>query len=233
MGGVDKEVEIDESMFSRRKYHRGKILQETWVFGLYDRTTKKVLVCPVEDRTAETLLAVIKGWILPGTTIISDKWRAYSCLEKEGYKLLQVNHKYYFKDPESGACTNSIEGTWSAIKAIIPRGGRRKKYITGYLGKYLFNKYCAQKGKLRDEVFFEMAARMYNPIPMDKTLGSVGQCDSADQTFENSDEADELISENGQESLDEEEFGVDNWSFEDTEESSDSENDGKSMDEQE
>jgi len=35
----------------------------------------------VENRTADTLLQVIRDWILPGTTIISDCWKAYDKIE--------------------------------------------------------------------------------------------------------------------------------------------------------
>jgi len=41
-------------------------------------------------RKSETLLALITEWILPGTTIISDCWRSYDCLEDEGYVHLKV-----------------------------------------------------------------------------------------------------------------------------------------------
>ena len=45
------------------------------------------------------LLPIIKDWIAPGTTIMSDYWKAYNCLEREGYVHLKVNHKITFKDP--------------------------------------------------------------------------------------------------------------------------------------
>ena len=34
-------VEIDESLFSRRKYNRGRIVPEQWIFGRYDPATKE------------------------------------------------------------------------------------------------------------------------------------------------------------------------------------------------
>src|SRR5580765_7546825 len=33
LGGVDKVVEIDESKFGKRKYHRGHRVEGQWVFG--------------------------------------------------------------------------------------------------------------------------------------------------------------------------------------------------------
>ncbi|GFU60050.1 hypothetical protein TNCV_1694391 [Trichonephila clavipes] len=43
----------------------------------------------VPCRTKECLLAVIKEWVLPGTTIISDCWASYNCLKDEGFQHLK------------------------------------------------------------------------------------------------------------------------------------------------
>jgi len=69
------EVEIDESKFGRRKYHRGHRVEGQWVFGGVERETGKCFLIPVERRDKETLLAAIKNWILPETLIISDCWK--------------------------------------------------------------------------------------------------------------------------------------------------------------
>ena len=42
--------------------------------------TAKVLFQTVSDRSAATLIPIIKRWILPGTTILSDCWKAYNLL---------------------------------------------------------------------------------------------------------------------------------------------------------
>lgn len=43
-------VEIDESKFGKRKYHRGHAVDGTWVFGGYERGSGRVFMVPVEDR---------------------------------------------------------------------------------------------------------------------------------------------------------------------------------------
>ncbi len=59
IGGPDQVVEIDESVFSKRKYHRGRVVKETWVFGGINRNNKEeMFVEIVPDRTKETLLEV-------------------------------------------------------------------------------------------------------------------------------------------------------------------------------
>ena len=75
LGGVGRTVEIYESKFGKRKYHRGQRVEGQWVFGGYERETGSCFLIPVEDRSSSTLLDIIKEWIKPGTTIISDCWK--------------------------------------------------------------------------------------------------------------------------------------------------------------
>ncbi|KAL4113901.1 hypothetical protein QTP88_017455 [Uroleucon formosanum] len=76
MGGEGKVVEIDESKFGKRKYHRGHRVEGQWVFGGVERETGRCFLVPVERRDKDTLLALVKDWILTGTTIISDCYLA-------------------------------------------------------------------------------------------------------------------------------------------------------------
>lgn len=50
LGGPGMIVEIDESKFGRRKYHRGHKVEGQWVFGGIERDTGRVFMVPVEDR---------------------------------------------------------------------------------------------------------------------------------------------------------------------------------------
>ena len=59
IGGPGRIIEIDESVFSKRKYHRGRVVKETWVFGGIDRDNPQDLFVEiVPDRSQETLLEV-------------------------------------------------------------------------------------------------------------------------------------------------------------------------------
>ena len=82
-----------------------------WVFGRNERNTKNCLAVSVEDRSADTLSPIIQKLVLPGTTIISDCWKAYSQLEEEGYQHQTVNHSKDFIKKETGAHTNTTEST--------------------------------------------------------------------------------------------------------------------------
>ena len=109
-------MEIDESKFGRRKYNVGRLIEGQWVFGGICRETREFFVVPVPERNRETLLHVIKDNIHEGTTIISGCWRAYNCLEEEGYKHLTVNPSINFVHPTTGAHTNIIERRWRDLK---------------------------------------------------------------------------------------------------------------------
>ena len=109
IGGVDRVVEIDESLFARRKYNRGRVVPEQWNFGGYDLVDKKGFLVPVPRRDAATLLPSIQQWVLPGTTVHSDMWQAYNQLAAIGYQHGTVNHTLHFIDPATGVTTNRVE----------------------------------------------------------------------------------------------------------------------------
>jgi hypothetical protein len=72
IGGRNKTVEIDERKFGQRRYHRDHPVKGKRVFGGVERESGKAFLFPVPDRTADTLIGVIRAWIEPGTIIISD-----------------------------------------------------------------------------------------------------------------------------------------------------------------
>ena len=88
-------VEIDESYFFRRKFHRGRRVTGLWVFAAIQRDSDQCMMDVVPDRTAQTLVPLIQQWCLPGTHIISDGWAAYS-------NLSQLNGGVYLHDRRSG-----------------------------------------------------------------------------------------------------------------------------------
>ncbi|CAF4294374.1 unnamed protein product [Didymodactylos carnosus] len=140
LGGNGSIVEIDESKFGRRKHYRG-------------HRSKK-----------ETLLEIIKTWIKPGTTIMSDCWKAYNCLKNEGFQHLQVNHSIEFVDSDTGAHTNTIESSWRHAKASLPQYRREKSFFGGYLAKYMFMKMC-KAARLDPTIeFFKYAGQLYSPL---------------------------------------------------------------------
>lgn len=140
LGGFGKTVEIDEAKVGKRKYNRGRIIKGNWIFGAIERDSKKTFIIPVQNRSKETLLPIIKDHILPGTTIISDCWKAYECLETEGFKHLAVNHSINFVDPVTGANTQQIERLWRDVRSGTPRYGNKTHHLHGHIAEFLFKR---------------------------------------------------------------------------------------------
>ncbi|CEF61502.1 Transposase, ISXO2-like domain-containing protein [Strongyloides ratti] len=99
IGGKGLTVEVDETLFSRRKYSCSRILPQQWCFGEICRETKKYFVEPVANRASKILIKVLKRRVAIETLIISDMWRDYSQVSDSAYEHLKVNHKYNFVDP--------------------------------------------------------------------------------------------------------------------------------------
>ena len=107
MGGIGKVVEKDESKFGKSKSHKAHHIEGQWVFG--------GICC-----TGRTLVPLIKEQIAHGTTIISDCWKSYDCLNEEDFEHLTVNHSLNFVDPETGPHIQNIECLWWQIKCQLP-----------------------------------------------------------------------------------------------------------------
>ena len=74
------------------------MVDQQWVFGLYDTDKRAVHIQLVDDRSANTLIPIIQKYVLPGTTIYSDQWPAYRKLNNLGYIHSTVNHSQNFVD---------------------------------------------------------------------------------------------------------------------------------------
>ena len=168
LGGEGKIVEIDESKFGKRKYNSGKAVDGKWVFGGIEQGTDKLFMETVADHTKETLWALIHKYIAPGTIIWSDKWRSYHSLDTVGYRHETVNHSNEFKSA-SGVCTNSIEGSWNAVKRSFPKMGTSKKLYEGYLAEYLIRRRHMKAFNFRFETFLDKIANVYGPKSLRST----------------------------------------------------------------
>ena len=164
IGGPGHTIEIDESKFGKRKYNKGKKVEGQWVFGGIDRDTKDLFLVPCMNnkRDKDTLLPLIYTYIKPGSTVISDCWKAYFELTRNPeYDHLTVNHSIEFVNSDTGAHTNTIESTWRAVKASLPKYGAQKHLYQSY-----FLEYCCRKKYLNQEpdkfaAFLKLIKRVY------------------------------------------------------------------------
>ncbi|KAK3107606.1 hypothetical protein FSP39_018210 [Pinctada imbricata] len=165
------EIEIDESLFGRRvKHNRGNPNKgvKIWVFGMVERSSNTIILYPVQDRSAETMLPLIVRHVEPGSTIYSDGWSAYCELNNLGFMHFTVVHKYAFKktyrNVETGDIvsvhTNKIEGAWKHAKDHFKKMScTRLSQFEGHMAEIMWR--SDSKGNLYRE-FFNILGEVYN-----------------------------------------------------------------------
>ncbi|GFR61314.1 hypothetical protein ElyMa_003553900 [Elysia marginata] len=133
--GVGVEVEVDETLIVRRKYERGRVLNQVWLFGGIEPASKRHFVVPLNSeygsrRDAETLIPIIQKFVRPGSIIYSDSWPAYRKLSELGYGHHAFNHKKHFVKPgEPEVNTQRVERLWRDIKEWVKRPGICSRYL--------------------------------------------------------------------------------------------------------
>ena len=102
LGGRNKIVEIDESLYAKVKHNKDKDLKrpQVWTFGLVQRpdslTAKKCYLQVVPNREAQTLLEIIYDKCLPGSIVYSDCWSSYDKISKlELVQKLSIIHSTF------------------------------------------------------------------------------------------------------------------------------------------
>ena len=132
IGGEDRTVEIDE-------YNIGSQPRQVWIFGGYDPESKEGFLVRIPSREGSALLPIIKEYIRPGTTIVSDCWGACDCLHDEGYRHLAVNHRLNFVDPETAATTIHMGRWWHEAKRRDKKEyGTHTSMVDSYLAEFMW-----------------------------------------------------------------------------------------------
>ena len=94
---------------------------------------------------------------------MSDCWKAYSTLEKEGYIHGTVNHSIEYVNCETGDHTQTIESTWRAVKRSLPRSGTSKDFYSTYFFEFLFQRPYLLDNKDWFSVFLDKVVSVYSP----------------------------------------------------------------------
>lgn len=124
------EIELNESYFGgKRKRKRGRGAGgKTIVFGILERGGK-VSVSIVKDVKAESLLGEAVKRVRRGSIVYTDQWKGYASLMFCGYKHLNIDHQFKFK--QGKFYINGVEVFWNFAKErlIKHHGISKEKFL--------------------------------------------------------------------------------------------------------
>nr|VZI12776.1 unnamed protein product [Spirometra erinaceieuropaei] len=195
LGGPEVEVQVDETLITRRKYNVARLRNEHWILGMYDTCKRKAIFEQVNDRSWSSLKAVIKKWVAPGSIIVTAQWKAYAKLSEEGYRHETVNHSKNFVDPTSRKNTNAIEAYWSRLKKKLrERGPTKGRRIWAYLDEAQYRLWFGLKASLSS---IGSAIGNRDNLQLTRKLNNSGHCKNSQTEQPNGQAMDILAIENG------------------------------------
>ena len=111
------------------------------ILGGICRETRDCFLFAVPDRSAATVLPILTQSIAPGTTVITNKWRAYGQLQNLNFNHQTVNHSLNFVDPQTGAHTQTVERMWGVAKQRNKKQcGTHRELLDSYLCEFMWRK---------------------------------------------------------------------------------------------
>ena len=93
-------------------------------------------------RGAATLLPLIRRYVAPRTTLVSDQWAACGTIKDmpKGYQHEAVNYSLHFMHPMTGAYTKSIEPLWQKFEDWHKsRYGTERALLNSYMDEFIWN----------------------------------------------------------------------------------------------
>ncbi|XP_072399980.1 uncharacterized protein [Diabrotica undecimpunctata] len=160
LGGPGTSVEIHDAKFGRIKHNRGSRMKKQW-FGGYDRNSNNCFLVPVESKDADSLLGIVKEWVLPGTTIYSDCFKSYECLDHEGFIQESKDHsKQFVVLDKTDVYTHNLDQIWREVRSTVPTPGLQ--YFVDHLAEFYFKRRFPDRFE-RLHTFFITVASIYPP----------------------------------------------------------------------
>uniref|UniRef100_A0A1B6ER10 ISXO2-like transposase domain-containing protein n=1 Tax=Cuerna arida TaxID=1464854 RepID=A0A1B6ER10_9HEMI len=156
IGGPGHIVDICEhQLLTKEEFY------DVWLFAGVDRNTGQNFVIHVEDLDCETLLPVLKNYLLPGTVVVTEKCKEFTSNESNGSLTFVHPNKYPRSDEDY-----HLDGMWDALSKYIasevPNNGKTCKELFAYQFLYFhrdgfFNKPVSQL----ISVFFDDVKHVY------------------------------------------------------------------------
>jgi transposase len=176
VGGRGTGVEVDEGYFGgRRKRESGRMLRgdredtKCAVLGMVERKGR-VLARVTPNTTTETLMPLVKEFVLPDTIVFTDEHASYRNIEEVEHKnylhrrIAHTQKVYVMGDVH----TNTIEGFWSLVKRGI--GGVyhsvSAKYLQSYLDEYSFRYNRRDSGNLIFPAMLQRVSELASAKPL-------------------------------------------------------------------
>ena len=101
---------------------------------------RSIVLLTVENRSAETLEALVEKYVERGSVLYTDAWRGYSNLVNLGFRHFVVNHSISFVGGETGVHTNTIKGCWCAVKKTISARNRTKTKVGAFIDLFMLKR---------------------------------------------------------------------------------------------
>lgn len=166
------DIEVDESIFGRRSKNNMGARKgcRVWIVGIVERSSKRIILYPVECRPEEVLIRLIDTHVEKGSRIYTDGWAAYGKLNEHGYQHFTVIHSYQFtrkyvniKTGEEVIChINSVEGAWAhAKKHFRTINGCSLSTFEGHLAEVMWRNHVSTKNGNEYEDFFALLKQYY------------------------------------------------------------------------
>lgn len=137
---------------------RGRGTKKIPVVGVIDRINKRVhakVALPNKEGkklTGKQLLSILKEVCKKASTIITDEFKGYNILSKEGHFHLRIDHTKEYAN--NGTHTNTMESFWATLQRGIMGIYHHvsTKYLQHYVNEFCFRYNHRENGGIFDQV---------------------------------------------------------------------------------
>lgn len=167
IGGKGVNIEVDVCKFGEMKYCKDKLPIGHWIFGGYERKTKKCFYRIVENNTKQEFLKIISEWILPGSVVMSDCCKLYDCYSDEDFVHLCTANSLTFKPPFMNERNKAIDAARSTFEG--PLRNDCEVVFDSYLGEHIWRKKHSENSHSNEKfkVFLKAVIKNYRPLCKD------------------------------------------------------------------